>query len=237
MNKDLISVVIPVYNGEKYLRESIQSVLEQSFLHFEIIVVDDGSTDLTEDIANEHGSNIRYHYQENQGTGAAINRGFKEAKGDFLSVIGADDLWLKDKLSLQMQAFNQDASLDMVFGMLQHFHSPDLDEVTKRKIYCPPDPIPGYSSGTMLIKRASFKQVGQYNTKWDMFEFVDWHARAKEEELKEHMLPQVVYSRRLHKTNKTLLHRDRYSDFAKILKASLDRRKKKGNLSTSQDED
>ena len=99
----LVSVVIPTFNHGDFLCEAIESVLGQTYPYFEIIVVDDGSSDHTQKKIECYGSRIRYFYQENKGLSAARNRGIKEAKGNFIALLDADDLWLPKKLELQMQ--------------------------------------------------------------------------------------------------------------------------------------
>lgn len=94
-NMGKISVIIPVYNKEDYIRMTIQSVLNQTFSDFEIVIIDDGSTDKSKDIINEFSENqkITYHYQKNQGVAAARNAGIKKANGDYIAFLDADDRW------------------------------------------------------------------------------------------------------------------------------------------------
>jgi glycosyltransferase involved in cell wall biosynthesis len=226
MNEPLTSVVIAVYNGEKYLQAAIESVLAQTHPAPDVIVVDDGSTDNSAAIARSFGHSLRCECQPHSGLGAAMNHGISLAQGQFLAFLDADDLWPEDKLARQHHAFAQDASLDMVFGHITQFLSPELDDAAKARIYCPPDPMPGYSTGTMLIKRESFHRVGPFATVWQVGVFVDWYLKATEAGLKSIMLPDVLLYRRLHTTNVGIVHRDSRADLLRILKASLDRRRK-----------
>lgn len=99
-----VSVVIPVYNGENYLRLAIESVLSQTFQDFEIIVIDDGSKDATPDIAHSFGNRVRYVKQENAGVAAAVNHGISLARGRYFAWLSHDDFWAPEKLSSQVQA-------------------------------------------------------------------------------------------------------------------------------------
>ena len=126
-NQPLISVVIPVYNGERYIGEAIKSVLAQKHRPLEIIVIDDGSTDGTAKIIQQFGDPVQYHYQPNAGLGATRNAGATIAKGEFLAFLDADDLWVSNKLQLQLQQFEEDSSLEISFGNVSQFHSPELD--------------------------------------------------------------------------------------------------------------
>ncbi len=99
-----VSVIIPTYNRKEFLREAVQSVLEQTFQDLELIVVDDGSTDGTwEMLEREFGGRIRYIYQENQGPSAARNRGVEASCGEWIAFLDSDDLWLPKKLERQLE--------------------------------------------------------------------------------------------------------------------------------------
>ncbi len=97
-----VSVVIAAYNAERWIGETIRSVLTQDYPVAEVIVVDDGSTDATRDVVTAFGSPVRYVYQENAGSAAARNAGIRLAQGTYIAFLDADDLWLPGKLSAQV---------------------------------------------------------------------------------------------------------------------------------------
>lgn len=97
-----VSVVLPVFNGAQFIGNAIQSVLKQSFRDFEVIVVDDGSTDGTEKVVRQYSDGIRYHFQSNQGAGVARNIGVSLAQGEWIAFLDADDTWYPDKLKIQL---------------------------------------------------------------------------------------------------------------------------------------
>jgi len=227
MAADTVSVIVPVYNGERYLREAIDSVLGQTRIADEIIAVDDGSTDGTARIVLSYGSRVRYIRQENQGAGAAFNMGIRHAAGSLLGFIGADDLWSPRKLELQSRAFQGQPEVDMVFGYTENFITPELDAAARARLRASETPEPGYHQGCMLIKRISLDQVGLMVTQYTVGEFVDWYARAREAGLKSVMLQDVVYRRRLHASNLGVREKDARQDYAHILKASLDRKRRR----------
>lgn len=101
-----ISVIIPVYNGENYLREAIDSVRNQTFQDLELIVVDDGSTDSTAAIVQAYGTLVKYVLQNNQGTAAAFNHGLRLARGKYISWLSHDDVYAKNKLELQLDVLS-----------------------------------------------------------------------------------------------------------------------------------
>ncbi|NOY98887.1 MAG: glycosyltransferase [Chloroflexi bacterium] len=221
----LVSVIMPVFNGEKYLREAIESILSQTYHPFEVIVVDDGSTDGTSRIVSEYGGPITYISKEHSGLGDTLNRGIAEARGEYLTFLDADDVWMENKLALQIAVIEK-RDVDMVFGYMQQFISPELDEKDRSSILCQDEPIPGYSSSAMLVRKASFFKVGLFSTNYRLGEFIDWYLRAKRLGLRWLMLPDVIVKRRLHKTNMTAQKASDKLDYVRIVKASLDHRRK-----------
>jgi glycosyltransferase involved in cell wall biosynthesis len=230
-DRSVISVIIPAYNRELYLAETINSVLSQTYRPIEIIVVDDGSTDSTADVVRRFSGVVRYFFQPNSGCGAALNTGAQKAEGEYLSFLGSDDLWTENKLTLQMKVLISAPETDMVFGHVSHFYSPDLGQQERKRFICPTEIMPGYHAGTMLIRRESFLCVGLFNALYQTGEFLDWYARAKEKSLREVMLPDVVMKRRIHSSNLGILKKntqteDTHADYIRVLKAALDRRRK-----------
>lgn len=113
----LISVVIPVYNGEKTIRETIESVINQTFEDFELIVIDDGSQDSTLEIVKSiPDSRLKVFSFPNAGLAASRNRGIKLACGDYISFIDADDLWIPDKLESQLQALQDNPQAAVAYS-------------------------------------------------------------------------------------------------------------------------
>ena len=223
----LVSVIIPVYNGEAYLAEAIESVLRQTYRPIELIVVDDGSTDRSAEVAKRF-LEVRYCFQpQSGGAAAARNRGTQLAQGAFLAFLDADDLWVENKLALQVAVFENDPELEAVFAHLEQFISPELHENLKAKIHCPTEIQPGIHPGAMLIKRKAFARIGPFNTKFKLAEIVEWNVRAKEKELKSLLLPDMLYRRRLHTTNQGILKRRYQTEYLHILKAALERKRQK----------
>tara|TARA_B100001057_G_scaffold267585_1_gene267730 strand:+ start:1372 stop:2247 length:876 start_codon:yes stop_codon:yes gene_type:complete len=111
-----ISVIIPTYNRDKFILECVQSVLAQTLPAREIIIIDDGSTDTTYNILRDLGFNsitthksvLRYFSQQNRGVSSARNLGIREARSEYIALLDSDDLWLKNKLDLQVRAFQND---------------------------------------------------------------------------------------------------------------------------------
>ncbi|MEW6206968.1 MAG: glycosyltransferase family A protein [Acidobacteriota bacterium] len=220
-----ISVIIPLYNCERYIGEAIESAISQSYRPVEIIVMDDGSTDGSREAVERFGSQVKYIYQPNSGQAAARNRAIEMAAGEFLAFLDADDVWLEDKLKIQMAAFDANARLDAVFGHIEQFHSPELDEEWKKKTRCPSEPLPGVCPSVILIRRESFLRVGMFETQLRVGEFQSWYMRAVEAGLRSLMLTDVVARRRLHDRNNGIVRREDFDERLQILKAALDRRR------------
>lgn len=184
MNKPpIVSVIIPALNAAEWIGETLQSVLAQSFRALEVIVVDGGSTDATLSITKAFGKSVQLICKPHSGKSASRNAGIYAAQGDYIAFIDADDLWLPEKLELQMQMFSRDPNLGwvysdgylfegastkntMTFGGLSHLHSGD--------ILCPlllHDFIP---SPTPVIRRKIFDEVGYFDETLLRQEPEDW---------------------------------------------------------------
>jgi glycosyltransferase involved in cell wall biosynthesis len=220
-----VSVVIPARDAEAYLGEAIESVLQQTLPPDQVIVVDDGSTDATAEVAEGFGSRVTCVRQQPSGLGAALNRGLEEARGALLAFLDADDVWLPDKQALQSRALSEDEGLDMVFGHVRHFHSPELTEAERARIVLPEGLAAGMARGAMLVRRTAALRVGPFPTQWKFGEFVDWYSRAVDAGLRSAVLPDVVLSRRLHADNSGIRERDAQTDYVRALKTILDRRR------------
>lgn len=226
MARPLISVMIGVYNGAPYLADAIESVFAQTYRPFELIVVDDGSTDGSGDVAKGYGDALIYAYQENAGNGAARNHAVRLASGELFAFLDADDRFVPDKLERQWAALEADPMLDIVFGHVREFVSPELTEEQRASVRPPaPQPAPWTAPNLMLIRRDSFQRVGPFSETVRVGVTVDWYARAMEERLRSTMLPEVLLERRLHTQNNGLRERDSRSQYLHVLKASLDRRR------------
>jgi glycosyltransferase involved in cell wall biosynthesis len=221
----LVSVVVPVHNGERYVRDAIESVLRRGHRSLEVIVVDDGSTDGGASVAERCGPRVRVHRQDRAGAGAARNYGVRLARGAYLAFLDADDLWTVASLTSRLEALCADPSLDLVFGHVRHFVSPDLDPARASRIFCPPGAQPGYLPSCMLARREAVERVGPFREDLRIGEFVDWMARARECALREAMVADTVVLRRIHGANQGIRHRDHRGDFARVVKAALDRRR------------
>jgi len=146
----LVSVIMPAYNAERYIADSIRSVLTQTYSDWELVVVDDGSTDQTSEVVRElaaRESRIKYVHQENGRLGKARNIGILNSSGQFVAFLDSDDLWLPEKLELQVRA-QQTTDADVVFAGGYIF----FDENAKDETICYPI-VSGRLAGAELLDR------------------------------------------------------------------------------------
>lgn len=110
-----VSVIIPTYNRSQLVTEAVDSVLSQSYTDFELLVVDDGSTDDSTTRLAQYGDRLCLYHQENRGASAARNTGFRHAQGRYISFLDSDDLWLKNKLQAQMDLVGRDPGVKVCY--------------------------------------------------------------------------------------------------------------------------
>lgn len=223
----LVSCIIPVYNGQRFLAEALDSIFAQTYRPIEVIVVDDGSSDGTARVASEYSQPIVYIHQENQGAPRARNTGIREAKGDFFSFLDADDIWRAQKLSVQMAKFNTRAELDFCVSHIHNFWMPELaDEEARFGDHPKTQPLPGYISGTLLAKRSTFEKVGLFNSDLNHGDSLDWFLRARENNAVGEVITEVLVERRMHNGNTSRVRQQQSrNEFLTILKRSLDKRR------------
>src|SRR5262249_17267514 len=126
MEQSLVSCIVPVFNGERYLGETLDSILAQTYRPREIIVVDDGSTDGTAAVVAAYGKRVTSVWQANAGEMAARNRGLTRARGEFIAFLDADDLWHPEKLARQIARFQERPEIDLSFTRFQNFWVSEL---------------------------------------------------------------------------------------------------------------
>lgn len=136
INKDpLVSIIINCYNGEKYLREAIDSVYSQTYTNWEIIFWDNASTDSSSIIARSYDAKIKYfRSQKNYSLGYSRSQAVKKINGDLFSFLDCDDLWLKDKLEKQIKIFKNDTSLAFIYGLTEIIYNDNKNNQIKKKI-------------------------------------------------------------------------------------------------------
>ena len=215
----LVSVIIPVYNGEKYIRDAIESVLNQTYKNFEIVVADDGSTDNTVEILKEYGDKIRWKSQENKGPASAKKFGTSMAKGEYLAYLDSDDIFLPDKLELQVNYLDKHSEVGLVYS--DYYQVNEKGEITKLScskknlLLIQQNYVP--TSGVMC-RRECIDTLGRFdenlgsNYDWDM-----WIRISEKYPI--HCIPKPLFKYRGHGENISLTRPNRldYERKVKIL--------------------
>jgi glycosyltransferase involved in cell wall biosynthesis len=229
--KPLISCIVPVYNGERYVAAALDSILAQTYRPLEILVVDDGSTDGTREMIASYGERVRYFQQRHAGPGSARNLGVSQARGEFVAFLDADDLWHPEKLARQMARFEARPELDLCVTGGRNFWIPEVIETDERsRDPQHTEPWPGYvSSPTLLARRKAFERVGPFDTGLEQGEDRDWFIRAAELGLVKELLPEVLLHRRLHDANisNQLTAAEAGQGNMRLVKALIDRRRRR----------
>ncbi|MEW6620095.1 MAG: glycosyltransferase, partial [bacterium] len=203
-----ISIIIPTYNAENFLPQAINSVVEQTYQDIEIIVVDDGSTDNTKRIIEPFMDKIYYIYKDNGGSASARNVGIKSAKGEYIAFLDADDIWLPQKLELQINLFRQCQEIDWI-----HTNLMLIDEsgniIGVRRVS---DTLSGnifktlfmenwVLTSSVMVKKDCFKMIGMFDEALSRTEDYDFWLRLAHH-YKCGYLEQPLVKYRIHPTQK-----------------------------------
>ena len=180
----MISVIIPMYNREKTIIDAIKSVLNQSYSDFEVIVVDDGSTDNSANIVkNINDNRVKYYYQENAGACAARNYGIELAEGEFIAFHDSDDIWHEDKLEKQLNVFKNN-NVDIVFCKLKKIKDGNVlgykPEQMKEGFLNPVVNLFGIGTQTLVAKREVFKKF-KFDEKLPKYQEFEYLYRVTKE--------------------------------------------------------
>lgn len=226
-NPPLVSVVVTCYNREAYLAEALDSILAQRFTSYEVVLVDDGSTDDSARIAAEYAERfherLRYHCQANQGAAAAKNTGVQLAAGRYLAFLDSDDIWTPDKLEVQLRDAGSRPDIRIRYAHGRQFLSPELEPDQRARLHCPGQPMPAPITGTLLIERTDFLSIGPFRSDLRVGIDIEWNLRARASGLAMATLAEVLLLRRVHPGNSGLAERDARKQHSAILKEHLDR--------------
>ena len=224
----LISVIIPVYNGDRYLSEAIESVLAQKYRPLEIFVIDDGSTDNTAQVAKDFQSHIRYIYQPNRGAPSARNVGLKMASGNAIAFLDADDIWSENKLELQTEYLAKNPLIEIVLGYHKKIYSTKFKNGQPEfENYSVPEM--SLQLGTALFRKSVFDKVGLLNQEFRYSDDLDWFMRARELGVLMMVYPETALFYRRHDRNITNQVELNNQYMLKMLKKSLERRRQQNH--------
>jgi len=200
MYKPDVSCIIPVYNGEEFISEAIKSALHQSHPLLEIIVVDDGSTDATSRLVEAFKeARIRYVVQSNAGCTDARNHGLRLAKGEFVSMLDADDIWEFEKTARQLERFSERPEVEACTTLMQNFWAAELQEEARSNPHLAV-PQPGVAS-TFMCRKEVVDRVGYLDPRYPDRDLQEWLLRLRESGGQYAVLEQVLVRRRVHANN------------------------------------
>lgn len=234
MTRPLVSIIIPVYNGEQYLAEAIDSVLAQTYRSIEIIVVDDGSTDKSTNIAKSF-KEVRYYHQTNQGVSVARNVGLASARGEFIAFLDADDIWTPNKLFIQVNY------------LLKHTHV--CYTITNQRFIIEPGTSvpdffnkellkkdhPGFVPSSLIARKVVFEQIGGFDKTYVNFsEDIEWFTRAKDAGMPMVIHKETLLHRRMHKSNISMHRRMNYPQLLRTLKKTINRQTNQHSVKEAQ---
>jgi glycosyltransferase involved in cell wall biosynthesis len=192
MTRPLVSVVVPAYNAERYLRETLESALAQDWHPFEVIVVDDGSTDRTAEIAESYDG-VRCIRRANGGAAAARNTGLEQAHGELVANLDSDDLLPPTRLRVQAEHLVANPKVGCVFGRQEWLNPPQW--LARDSVYGDLDGIPLNSA---MFRRDVLLGLGGYDEAYARGEDLDLVVRMRERGIEFDILPDVVVYRRHH---------------------------------------
>jgi uncharacterized protein (DUF1919 family) len=232
-SNSFVTVIIPVYNGERFLAGAVQNVLRQNYDPLEIIIIDDGSTDRTASIASTFKHCVRYYCQPNRGPAAARNLGIEEARGDVVAFLDVDDLWPINKLKRQTNYLAANPSVEIVQGLIQNM-ALDTSAPTGELIFEETtEPYKFINLGSAIYRRSVFEKVGLLDETLCDNEDMDWFFRAWEKNVTKVVLDHVGLFYRKHDCNMSR-QQDRCDlQLVRLFKKHLDRSRAQGLLSTT----
>jgi glycosyltransferase involved in cell wall biosynthesis len=218
----LVSVVVPVFAGERFVAEALDSVCAQTYPRVETIVVDDGSPDRSVEIASARAG-VRVLREPHRGVAAARNAGISAARGELIAFLDQDDLWQPSKLALQVALLSGRPELDIALSRVEMVllagtpRPPWLTWLT--------DQQPGYLPSTWLVRSTAFEQVGGFDTSYEIACDADWLARAKDMGLASEMLADALVRWRIHDTNGSYDQATMRRETFRMLRATAERQR------------
>lgn len=220
----LISVIMPTYQAGALVYEAIDSILAQSYPCLDILIIDDGSTDGTAEALDALNiANLHVFQQQRQGPSAARNVGLSHSKGELITFLDADDIWLPGKLTRQIQLLRDNPDASIIIGNTEGFGA-NVDE-NKRRLKANWASRQLLQLGALMVRKSVFDQIGGFDTSLRYAEDIDWTLRAKQAgfNMLEHSDTVLRYRRHQHNMTNDIHSRDK--GFIAALRKNLERKR------------
>jgi glycosyltransferase involved in cell wall biosynthesis len=196
-----VAVIMAVRDGERYVAEALESILEQTEPPGEVVVVDDGSQDGTPAVLARFGDSIRVLRQAPTGQFSAVNRGIAATNAPVLAFLDSDDRFTPTSLEVRLARLGEDDVPDAVFGRIEQFVSPELRPEAAARIRYEAGAVRGELFQAMIIRRSAFERVGPVDSGIRTAGNIDWISRARVAGIRSVEIDDIVAHRRLHNAN------------------------------------
>jgi glycosyltransferase involved in cell wall biosynthesis len=227
----LVSVIIPVYNGERYLSQALDSALAQEYSPMEIVVVDDGSTDCSADLARGYES-VQYLYQPNGGPAVARNTGIAASCGEFIAFLDHDDVWEPWKLRIEMDCFREHPDLGYTMARGEFI----FEVGTERPAWAvlqQGDGVPVPLQGALVVRRTVFDLIGLLDPSFRAAEDTEWIMRANDAHVSMIVLDGALVRRRIHEANTSHRQDLAWNGLFRAVRDSMHRQRVGGRVDTA----
>lgn len=218
-------MIIPCYNGASYLVEAMESIEQQEW-PFEIVLIDDGSTDNSKQLIAQRYPQVRYFYKENSSPAAARNMGIALASHDILTFLDVDDRWQAYKTREQIALLHQDKTVDVVGGLVNYDIMP---ESLYRSTYYSGKPIEHILLSSVMVRCSVFDRIGTFDETLRHGEDLDWFLRLKESGLSYSILDTVVLNYRIHEKSMTARKSVKGLGTTDVIRKALERKRRLDN--------
>jgi glycosyltransferase involved in cell wall biosynthesis len=219
-NYPLLSIIVPVYNSELFIKETIDKIYLQNYPEIELIIIDDGSVDNTAEIIKKNYPEAIYYFQENQGHASAKNKGLTMCNGEFIIFLDSDDYWEENSLYILSEFLLKNTETQIVEGKIREFitQNNQIQFITEGCYMS--------SFGTCMFRKEVFDIVGLFNERLICATDIDWFIRAWENNIEKSRVDHVILNYRKHANSLTAINIDKQQYYILLMyKFKMEREK------------
>ena len=219
-NYPLLSIIVPVYNSELFIEETLNKIYHQNYPTFELIIIDDGSTDNTAEIIKKNFPEAIYYFQENEGHASAKNKGLKFCNGEFIIFLDSDDYWEENSLHILSDFLIKNPDILIVEGKIREFITQnDAVQFISEAYYMS-------SFGTCMFRKEVFDIVGFFDERLICATDIDWFIRAWENNIEKSRVDHNILNYRKHTNSLTAINIDKQQYYVLLMyKFKMEREK------------